>query len=125
LTSFSGLGRRRDDVAFSPGGGDALKLDPINLVFQVLFLAIAAAVAGPIIARRARSTGQRWLGRLLTLSAALIFSAGALYLLRVGSRAGWTSDGPGALVIMLITAFLVISAVVCWGLLLFASSPRP
>jgi hypothetical protein len=96
----------------------------MTVVFYLCWMVFGGAIVGGILALVSRSPGQRWLGRALTVVAALFFSAIAVYLFAAGSRAGWSSDGPGILGLILILAAFAGVATVCWVVLLLSFRPR-
>jgi len=57
----------------------------------------------------------RVLGRLLTAGAAVGLTALALALYRLGDSQGWTGDGPGMLVVMLLIPLAGLLALVAWA----------
>jgi hypothetical protein len=79
---------------------------------------VVAAVVGGVLGFFARRPVELWIAQILTLYAAVFFSGIAIYLFTVGSKAGWRSDGPGALFIMIVVALGGAAALVCWALFL-------
>lgn len=96
--------------------------DPVQFVIQFLCL---SALLTPVGAIMVRYTGTAlWVGRALLFSSALTFSAGTIYLFNAGNKAGWKSDGPGALGVMLAVLVLGFGALFSWGLLFMSFGSR-
>jgi hypothetical protein len=76
-----------------------------------------------IWALTSRSTIVRYIARGLAVIIALAAAAAAIWLIAVGQKAHWTSDGPGMLLIML---GIPICGIIAWffGLMAFTTTAR-
>jgi hypothetical protein len=75
----------------------------------------ALAFAALVLLGFARQPLLRWLGRVLTIGVATGFTAVAMGLYRLGDDRGWTGDGPGMLVVMLLIPVAGAVALATWG----------
>jgi len=96
--------------------------DPVQMVIQFLCLSALLTPVGAIMVRYAGKA--LWVGRAILVSSALAFSAGTIYLFSAGDKAGWKSDGPGALGVMLAVLVLGSGALFSWGALFMSFGSR-
>jgi hypothetical protein len=96
--------------------------NPVQAALQLFCLLVLLTPVGAIMVRYAGTT--LWVGRAILLTSALSFSAGTIYLFSVGNKAGWTSDGPGALGIMLAVLVLGSGALFSGGMLFTSFGSR-
>lgn len=91
----------------------------LKLVVVVLVL------VGPAIAASSRNPALRLLGRLALGALTLACVAGVLFALKVGASAGWSSDGPGILMVMLAVPFFGGGALLFGWMLLSSFGEAP
>lgn len=76
---------------------------------------IALGLAGALLLGFVRQPALRSLGRLLTIGAAAGATALAIGLYRLGASQGWTGDGPGIFVVMLLIPTAGVLALAGWS----------